>query len=217
MKPDGKPRSQLGETGLGLRSPCSICFSHQGDTKPIQRSPHLSSLAECFLTSPAWAAAPAQTLASDKVSVLSDEDTQMSKAAGLPLDQFWTRTSAGLVGLWSGVRLFPASILTLRWANLIILLLYLYCMDTHNKYASNRYSPRQDSSGISCDESQAEPGGGFGKGPAHSHCKAICYPRQTSPSLCSPTSVRFNCQWDEYPSKFLALVLLLFILSTLLT
>ena len=36
-------------------------------------------------------------------------------------------------------------------------------------------SPRQDSSGV---ESQAEPtistGGGFGKGPALSHCKAIC-------------------------------------------
>eukprot|EP00731_Ephydatia_muelleri_P022934 Em0015g517a len=53
--------------------------------------------AECFLTSPAWAAAPAQIPASDKVSVLSGEVTQMLKAAGLPLDQFWTRTSAGLV------------------------------------------------------------------------------------------------------------------------
>ena len=38
-------------------------------TQNQPRSPHLSSLAECFLTSPAWAAAPAQTPASDKVSV----------------------------------------------------------------------------------------------------------------------------------------------------
>ena len=87
-------------------------------TQNQPRSPHLSSLAECFLTSPVWAVAPAQTPASDKVSVLSGEVTQMSKAAGLPLDQFWTRTLAGLVWLWSGVRLFPASTLTLRWANL---------------------------------------------------------------------------------------------------
>ncbi|KAL5500661.1 hypothetical protein EMCRGX_G012255 [Ephydatia muelleri] len=35
-------------------------------TQNQPRSPHLSSLAECFLTSPAWAAAPAQTPASDK-------------------------------------------------------------------------------------------------------------------------------------------------------
>ena len=66
-------------------------------TQNQPRSPHLSSSAECFLTSPAWAAAPAQPPASDKVSVLSGEVTQMSKAAGLPLDQFWIRTSAGLV------------------------------------------------------------------------------------------------------------------------
>ena len=55
------------------------------------------------------------------------------------------------------------------------------------------YSPGQDSSSVSSDESQAEPtiqtGGGFGKGPAHSHRKAIGYPTQTSPSLRSPTSV----------------------------
>ena len=42
------------------------------------------------------------------------------------------------------------------------------------------YSPGQESSGISSDESQTEPtiqtGGGFGKGPALSHSKAICYP-----------------------------------------
>ena len=70
------------------------------------------------------------------------------------------------------------------------------------------YSPGQDSSSVSSDESQAEPtiqtGGGFGKGPTHSHRKAVCYLTQTSPSLCTPTSVCFNSQWDAYPSKFLA-------------
>ena len=98
------------------------------------RSPHLS-LAECFLTSPVWAAAHAQTPVSDKVSLLSGEVTQMSKAAGLPLDQFWRRTSAGLVWLWFGVRLFPASTLTLRWANL----------------------PQQQHREVYCDETQHQP------------------------------------------------------------
>ena len=81
------------------------------------------------------------------------------------------------------------------------------------------YSPGQDSSSISSDESQAEPtiqtGGGFGKGPAHSHCKAVCYdyPTQTLPSLRSSTSVCFNGQWDACPSKFLAFFIVYLMLA----
>ena len=52
------------------------------------------------------------------------------------------------------------------------------------------YSPGQDSSSVSSDESQAEPtiqtGGGFGKGPAHSHRKVVCYPTQTLPIASVP-------------------------------
>ena len=55
------------------------------------------------------------------------------------------------------------------------------------EYASNliTHARRGIQSCVSSDENQAEPtiqtGGGFGKGPAHSHLKAVCYPTQTSP------------------------------------
>ena len=79
-------------------------------------STHLASLLLCFLISEAWAATPEDTPASERISEFSGEVTQKSKAAGLPSDQFWTRTSAGLLWSWSGVKLLPTSSLTGRWA-----------------------------------------------------------------------------------------------------
>ena len=82
-----------------------------------------------------------------------------------------------------------------------------------HKCASNlttqarRYSPGRIALALALMRARlptTQTGGSFGEGPAHSYCKAICYPRQTIPSLCTPTSVCFNCQWSACPSKFLA-------------
>ena len=81
----------------------------------------------------AWAAAVADTPASNKVTGLSGEVMLTSNAAVLPKNQLGSKMSAGLVLLWSLLRLLPTSTLTPMCArrqvstrmSLILLLLLL--------------------------------------------------------------------------------------------
>ena len=94
---------------------------YDSTTRGIHNQPnslHFTSLASCFLSSVACAAAPAVTPASDIMFEFSGEVTDMSQAAVFPRAQLETRTSAGREWLWSGVRLQPASTCTLKWARL---------------------------------------------------------------------------------------------------
>ena len=76
------------------------------------RSEHLGSLAWCFLDSVAWAAAVADTPASNKITGFSGEVMDTSNAAVLPKNQLGSSTSAGRVLLWSLLKLLPNSTLT---------------------------------------------------------------------------------------------------------
>ena len=60
----------------------------------------------------AWAAAVADTPASNKVTGLSGEVMLTSNAAVLPKNQLGSKMSAGWVLLWSLLRLLPTSTLT---------------------------------------------------------------------------------------------------------
>ena len=63
----------------------------------------------------AWAAAVADTPASNKVTGLSGEVMLTSNAAVLPKNQLGSKMSAGRVLLWSLLRLLPTSTLTPMW------------------------------------------------------------------------------------------------------
>ena len=73
------------------------------------RSEHLGSLAWWFLDSVAWAAAVADTPASNKITGFSGEVMDTSNAA---VHQLGRSMSAGRVLLWSLLKLLPTSTLT---------------------------------------------------------------------------------------------------------
>eukprot|EP00731_Ephydatia_muelleri_P006606 Em0003g854a len=71
---------------------------YDSTTRGIHNQPnslHFTSLASCFLSSVACAAAPAVTPASDIMFEFSGEVTDMSQAAVFPRTQLEMRTSAG--------------------------------------------------------------------------------------------------------------------------
>ena len=67
------------------------------------RSEHLGLLAWFFLNSVAWAAAVADTPASNKITGFSGEVMDTSNAAVLPKNHLGSKMSAGRVLLWSQV------------------------------------------------------------------------------------------------------------------
>ena len=82
----GKSGGYRRDDGCGFLSPSPIGFHyHREHTQPS--SEHLGSLAWCFLASVAWAAAVAETPASNKVTGLSGEVMLTSNAAVLPKNQ----------------------------------------------------------------------------------------------------------------------------------
>ena len=104
----GKSRGYRGDNGSGFFSPNSICFNdHRDHTHP--RPEHLGSLAWCFLDSVAWAAAVADTPASNKITGFSSEVMDTSNAAVLPKNQLGRSMSAGRVLLWSLLKLLSTS------------------------------------------------------------------------------------------------------------
>ena len=107
----GKSGGYRRDDGCGFLSPSPIGFHyHREHTQPS--SEHLRLLAWCFLASVAWAAAVADTPASNKVTGLSGEVMLTSNAAVLPKNQLGSKMSAGRVLLWSLLRLLPTSTLT---------------------------------------------------------------------------------------------------------
>ena len=81
---------------------------------------HLGSLAWCFVDSVAWAAAVADTPASNKITGFSGEVMDTSNAAVLPQNQLESSMSAGQVLQWFLLKLLLTIII-----NLIIIITHI--------------------------------------------------------------------------------------------